>query len=193
MFFYMPNLCQLAHRHIAQLLQPGDWAIDGTVGNGHDTCFLAKQVGVSGRVIGFDVQNKALESAQKRLLEAGLARQVTLLLKGHEYLAASIPQDWVSQVRVVMFNLGYLPGGDKSLVSRADSTIQALDQALRVLANPGLLSVLCYRGHPGGNEEYLRVVDWVNGLDSDLYSIVRVPAKQDDDRAPVLFSVEACL
>ena len=62
-------------------------------------------------------------------------------------------RDWRGEVAVVMFNLGYLPGGDKSLVTRPDTTLPALRAALDLLAPGGLVSVVAYPGHFGGAEE----------------------------------------
>ncbi len=189
----MPNLCQIAHERISAFLKPGDWAVDGTVGNGHDTCFLAERVGLQGRVLGFDVQEAALLSASKRLREAGVEDRVDLLLEGHEFMLEMAPHDAVGHVRVVMFNLGYLPGSDKSCVSRAETTVAALRQSLEIITKSACLSVLCYRGHPGGDEEYLRIMDWMDRLDPIQYDVQRFEAKPGDSTAPVLLLVSCSL
>lgn len=67
---------------------------------------------------------------------------------------------------MVCFNLGYLPGGDKGVTTASDSTLPALEAALEVLSPGGLLSMLCYTGHPGGREEYQAVRQIVAELPS---------------------------
>lgn len=144
-------------------LEPGALAIDATVGNGHDTCFLASRVGPHGHVIGFDVQKDALDTTRARLADAGgLLERCTLLLRGHEHMRHSVPAAWVGAVTAITFNLGYLPGSDKACITRASTTMTALEQALDLLRPGGLLSVLAYRGHPGGAEEAAAVEDWAN-------------------------------
>lgn len=48
--------------------------------------------------------------------------------------------------------------------TQADSTLQALDEAAIALQPGGLLSVLAYTGHPGGQEEYEAARQWFGGL-----------------------------
>lgn len=161
-----PPLTRIAHEAIARHLKAGDLAIDATVGNGHDTLFLARQVGPDGHVIGFDIQTTALETARQSLDAAGVLERVTLHQVGHERLAATLPDDWGGRVAAVTFNLGYLPGGDKRLITRAASTLPGLQQALVSLRAGGLLSVLVYRGHPGASAEADAVDRWVKGLET---------------------------
>ncbi len=144
-------LTRQAHEALLPHLQPGGLAVDATAGNGHDTLFLARALGPHGRVHAFDVQAEALENTHRRLQAAGVERRVVLHLSGHERLLEKLPSEGCACA--VLFNLGYLPGGDKRLTTHAETTLTALEQALRALAPDGLLSVLAYRGHPGGRAE----------------------------------------
>lgn len=146
----MLRVTDLAHIVVRQHLAPGDTAIDATVGNGHDTVMLADAVGPAGHVYGFDVQVAALDEARRRLATRS---QVTLFQQGHEHMAASLPPALQGRVAAVMFNLGYLPGGDKGLVTRTETTLAAIGQATILVAPRGLLTVVLYTGHPGGAEE----------------------------------------
>ncbi|MDR2863562.1 MAG: methyltransferase domain-containing protein [Puniceicoccales bacterium] len=147
------SLTQLAHNTAAPLLQDGDFAVDATAGNGHDTVFLASAVGPSGHVCAFDVQQAALDATRARLEKAGLTDRVTLIAAGHETIPAHLPPDWKGTVAAVLFNLGYLPGGDHSIITRSKTTLPALHAAITWLRPGGLLSVLVYPGHPGGADE----------------------------------------
>ncbi len=158
-------LTRVAHDALARHLKPGDLAVDATVGNGHDTLVLAQQVAPDGRIIGFDVQPAALDTTQHRLDDSDLAKCVELHRTGHERLAETLPASWHGRVAAVTFNLGYLPGGDKRLITRAETTLPAMRQALAVLRPGGLLSLLLYRGHPGATDEVDAVIDWVRDLD----------------------------
>lgn len=147
------RLTDTAGRAVAAVLGPGDWAVDATLGNGHDCLLLAEQVGPGGRVFGFDVQAEALHRSQQRLDLAGLAARVTLIRAGHERMVELLPERSRGRIAAVMFNLGYLPGGDKRIVTRAATSLTAVEQALGLVRPGGLVSVLVYVGHPGGAGE----------------------------------------
>lgn len=150
---------------------PWPVAVDGTAGNGHDTLFLARLVGERGLVHAFDVQPEALARTAARLAAEGLEERATLHGRGHEELAAALgAHGGVSarppRVAVGMFNLGFLPGGDRGVTTRPDTTLAALDALLPLLAPGGLVSLHVYAGHPGGAGEaaaldrYLAALGW---------------------------------
>lgn len=147
------HLTELAHNILKQYFKPGDFAIDATAGNGHDSCFLARQVGVEGRVFAFDIQQQALDSTTDTLRTQALTERVTLIHRGHEHLLATLPPEYHGKIQTVMFNLGYLPGGDKNRKTTSATTLAALEQAAALLSPGGVITVLAYRGHPGGLEE----------------------------------------
>ncbi|MGM0595230.1 MAG: class I SAM-dependent methyltransferase, partial [Pseudomonadota bacterium] len=146
-------LVQQVHQALAERLADGDCVVDATVGNGHDTLFLARCVGESGSVYGLDIQQTALASADRRLCAAGLAQRVSLYHAGHEAMALALPATLQGRLKAVVFNLGYLPGGDKSRTTGSRTTLAALEQAREWLGSGGVISVLAYTGHPGGREE----------------------------------------
>lgn len=160
-----PRATEIAQLLVRARVQPDDRVIDATVGNGHDTLFLAACVGTAGRVDGFDIQESAIASTKSRLDDDA---PVFLHLRGHEEMAAVVAPG----VRAVMFNLGYFPSGDKNIITRPDTTLPALDAALALLADDGLLTVVIYPGHAGGNEEAGQVEAWVDTLESDRFRAV---------------------
>lgn len=151
-------------RLLATALSPGSVAVDATVGNGHDAVFLAGLVGEAGVVHGFDVQAAALDAARNLLARAGLAGRVRLHHAGHEQLGEVLPEAHRGRVGAVVFNLGFLPGGDEGLVTRPETTLAALEAARTVLAPGGVVSVVCYTGHPGGAAEAGQVERWCQAL-----------------------------
>ncbi len=173
------SLVQQAHQLLRETLQPGDIAIDATVGNGHDTLFLAQQVGERGKVYGFDIQQQALDSAWQRLAQAGVAQWVSLYHAGHETMGFTLPESANGRVKAVMFNLGYLPGGDKGRTTGASTTLAALQVAVMLLAPGGVISLLAYTGHPGGREEAELVKGWGATLPPALFTVsVEVPPSE---------------
>jgi len=160
---------EIAKAHIASRLRDGDTAIDATLGNGHDALWLCQAVGPAGQVFGFDIQPRALEAAAARLRAAGLLERAALLQRGHEALAATLGSSQRGRVAAVVFNLGYRPGGDPSVVTDAQTTLRALDQALDLLKPGGALSVVAYPAHPGGGEEAAAVERWSARLDPERF------------------------
>lgn len=171
-------------------LEAGALAVDATLGNGRDTCFLAERVGETGRVFGFDAQPEAVARTRRRLEAAGLAGRVTLFERGHEAMRAALPPEAVGRVRAVTFNLGYLPGGDKSCITRPETTIPALSAARDVLAPGGVLTVVVYAGHPGGAEESDAVAAWAEALDQRRFQALTYRFVNQRNAPPWLLAVE---
>lgn len=87
--------------------------------------------------------------------------------------------------RVVAFNLGYLPGGDKGVTTATPSTLAAVEAALEVVTSGGVVSVLAYTGHPGGLEEYEAVKQLIAEL-PPAYWVVMEHRLLNRPRAPIL-------
>ncbi len=156
---FPPRPTALVQEILAGLLREGDHVIDATAGNGHDTRFLAECVGISGRVFGFDVQAAAIAAASARIEQAGLAERVEFFLESHANLDQHVDEN---SIAAVMFNLGYLPGEDHALTTRTEGTLTALAASSRVLKKSGgVISVICYPGHPAGAIEAAAVEKWM--------------------------------
>ena len=166
------QLTQIAHHKLAKIIQPGDLVVDATIGNGHDTCFLANKVGSTGLVIGFDIQTQAIEKTTLKLKEQTLESRVQLHQISHACLQ-SILQPWIGQRRcsAIVFNLGYLPRGNKNITTQVASTLQALKTGFDLLSKKGCISLLIYTGHPGGQAEANAVKAWSKTIPSDLATI----------------------
>jgi len=183
------NLVREAQAAIGEVLSAGDLALDATVGSGRDTLFLARAVGPSGRVWGFDCQPQALQQARVRLRAAGLSQRVELRCAGHEQIDSLLPSSVRGRLRAAMFNLGYLPGGNRQITTRAASTLQALDAVSGLLAPHGRISVVAYTGHPGGREEAAAVRTWADSLRGEDYTVRTVHSDSARHDAPQWFLV----
>ncbi|MDF1861598.1 MAG: class I SAM-dependent methyltransferase [Verrucomicrobiales bacterium] len=172
-----------AHRLIRERLQTGDVAVDATAGNGHDTAFLATCVGDSGKVFAFDIQEEAIRATGERCANFP---QVELIHAGHEQMDLHVSEP----VKAVMFNLGYLPNGDKSKITEVETTIIAIRTSLRLLARGGLLTCILYRGHIGGEAEAEAVESELCGLDQDVYTTIRYEFLNQRNSPPALMAVE---
>lgn len=162
----LPNCLEWAHRITDLALEQGPrFAVDATAGNGNDTAHLARRVGRKGRVWALDIQPDAIQATEKRLTGLDLLNRVTLLPCCHATIAEQIPEKYHGRIGAVMFNLGYLPGGDASIVTRKETTIAALESALSLLRPQGVLTVLVYPAHAGS--EHKAVVEWAGALDQN--------------------------
>ncbi len=176
----------LSHLFIKQTLQPGETVVDATAGNGHDTLFLAQQVGVSGRVYAFDIQETALTKTRQRLQQAGADFQTSLIQDGHQRLEHYVQ----GPVGAIMFNLGYLPGGSQELITKAETTILALQTGLKLLRPRGLISLVVYSGHPGGEEEATALEQYLQSLDQTSFSVLRMDFSNRKNNSPYLVLIE---
>lgn len=170
------------HRLLTPLIQPGDLALDATLGGGRDCLFLAQQVGSEGRVFGFDLQPQALRETRHRLATAGLEQRVELFLDSHTQLRQRIGKRCSGRLRVALFNLGFLPGADPSITTQTQSTLEALEQAQDLLIAGGALAVTSYPGHRGGAAETAAVARWLLERENDGESLLR--SRWDSNTAP---------
>ena len=157
----MIDLLALQKSFILTHLQEGDTAVDFTMGNGHDTEFLSKTVGEAGHVYAFDVQEQAVASTRKNLAEAGCPQNYTLILDSHHNVKKYV----TGPIKAGMFNLGYLPGSDKSVTTMRETTMPAIEAALDLLDHDGVLLIAVYPGHAEGDAEGKMVLDYLSTLD----------------------------
>jgi len=180
------SLVDAAQHLIKPKLRPGGFAIDATVGNGHDTAFLLNQVQPDGHVYGFDIQAQALANTREKL---GGHPCLTLLPHSHAGMDKHVPPFLHGRICAIMFNLGYLPGSDKMTITRPSSTLPALNASLRLLKNGGIITVIAYPGHCGGAEEAAFVADWQQSLDTS-FKTHKLTSKPNNSNAPILYSIE---
>ena len=187
------RLTQTAQRIIGTALQAGDIAIDATAGNGLDTQFLREHVGPQGLVFSVDIQVEALQRTQQRLAAHGM-QDVELRQGSHANLLRIIPDEFHGRVSVIMFNLGYLPGGDKNCTTRSPSTLAALDQSLKLLRPGGVATVVAYTGHAAGYAETLAIEHWAQQQNSArLSGSVELPATRIQGSRPRLYTIRKSL
>jgi predicted methyltransferase len=182
----MARLTEFAHAAVRTVLRAGDAAIDATAGNGHDTRLLSAGVSQTGRVFAFDIQQDALERTAETIRSA---INVTLLPINHAAMHEAIPLEYHGRIGAIMFNLGYLPGGDKALTTRVESTVRAIAAGLELLRPEGVLTILAYTGHAGGMEEAEAVEAMLNELSAVEFEVQEIRCEMDSKSAPRLFVV----
>jgi len=185
------SLVNTAHNFIRDVLHPGDIAIDATVGNGHDTLFLAEQVSPSGRVFGFDIQQAAIDSTRAKASTRCkmLAENMTLIHASHANMAEKIPYNIMATSARSCLIWVICRVATKSIITHTDSTITALNIANRILSSNGIITVLAYPGHQGGGVETEQVKSWCKQLDEDQFKISIVYSSENKESAPRLFVI----
>lgn len=177
----MKRPLEMAHDFLAQVITPEDIVVDATMGNGHDTLFLAK---LAKQVYAFDIQEKALEKTSQRIQEAGLTN-VDLILQGHETV-----DQFVTEVKAAIFNLGYLPSADKSIITQPQTTLEALEKLCQMLVKGGRIAIMIYYGHEGGDIERDAVLDFVSQLPQQEYTATIYRTLNQINNPPFLVMIE---
>ncbi|MEN9654313.1 MAG: hypothetical protein RL235_425 [Chlamydiota bacterium] len=163
----------LAKQYWRAHLKPGDIAIDATCGNGHDTLYLSQLIlsDPSSAVFAFDIQPEAILSAEtllKKHLSPDHFRRVLLNRRTHlELNAVPLPYS----PRLIVYNLGYLPGGNKQVTTKTDTTLESIKLSLELLADDGAISVMCYPGHGEGAKEEKALVDMASHMSSQDWTV----------------------
>lgn len=186
----LERILPFARTLLKSAVNPGDIAVDATAGNGHDTLFLTGIVAEEGRVFSFDVQKEAIENTRKRLEEHGVLERVTLIHQGHENILSSVPERFHGKITGAIFNLGYLPGGDKSVVTKPQTTITAIEQLLKIMAQGGIIVLVIYHGHPEGKMERDELLTYVTELDQKLVHVLRYQFINQRNEPPFIIAIE---
>ncbi len=156
----MIDLLKLHKYFILTHLGEGNVAVDFTMGNGYDTEFLSKTVGESGRVYAFDIQKQAVESTARHLEDVGCPKNYTLIHDSHHNVKNYVKEP----IRAGMFNLGWLPGGDKSITTLRETTLPAIEAAIDLLDEDGIINIAIYPGHEEGDAEGKMICEYLSGL-----------------------------
>ncbi|MCX7097829.1 MAG: class I SAM-dependent methyltransferase [Methylococcales bacterium] len=183
------SLLNVAHQRISGVLGTGDLAIDATIGNGHDTVFLLNQVAPAGQVFGFDLQPAAIASTWAKVSGTANSDCLTLIQASHALMGSHIPLAYHGKIKAIMFNLGYLPGSDKSIITQADTTIMALNSAAQLLTGGGIITVMAYPGHPGGGLETAQVESWCQQQDQQRFATDSICSPEQPVAAPRLLII----
>lgn len=163
-------------------IKEGSFCIDATVGKGGDTEFLCRQAGKSGKVLGFDIQRAAIELTKKRLEERIPWKNYELIQASHDKMKEYVQEETAD---CIMFNLGYLPGGDHSIATGTETTLVALDQSLRLLKKNGILSICIYSGGDTGFEEKEAVLTWLGNLNPGQYLVLVTEYRNRPNHPPI--------
>ncbi|WP_078594938.1 tRNA (mnm(5)s(2)U34)-methyltransferase [Evansella clarkii] len=186
----LSGVLPFARELLQKAVSAGDVVIDGTAGNGHDTLFLAQLVGEHGTVYSFDIQQQAIESTGRRLSEKEAEHQVRLIHDGHEKISQHLSSEHYGKVAGSVFNLGYLPGSDKTVVTTPETTISAVEQVTEHLKPEGILLLVVYHGHPEGQVERDTLLPFVRSLPQEEFHVLEYRFTNQKNNPPFIIAVE---
>ncbi|MBR5047567.1 MAG: class I SAM-dependent methyltransferase [Eubacterium sp.] len=156
---------------IRQLMPDPRLCVDATAGTGRDTLFLCRISPEEGKILAMDIQEEALTQARNRITEAGYKDKVRFICDGHQNMDRYLPDS--PGVDLIMFNLGYLPGGDHSIATALPTTIEAVTKGLSLLKDGGLMTLMIYSGGDSGYEERDGLLPYLQSLDYRRYTVIQ--------------------
>lgn len=185
----LKRIIPFTHELIQQTVIPGDVVIDATCGNGHDTIMLSKAVQNTGTVYAFDIQKEAIEQTGTKLKQESLTN-VQLIHDSHEHVDKHLADEHHGKVAAAIFNLGYLPGSDKSVITIPDSTLAAIDHILKQLKPGGIIACVVYYGHPGGEVEKNALIEHLTQLEQKKFNVLQYGFINQKNNPPFLLAIE---
>ncbi|PAV27717.1 16S rRNA (cytosine(1402)-N(4))-methyltransferase [Virgibacillus profundi] len=185
----LKGILNYAHYLLEESINKGETVIDATCGNGNDTLFLSNVVGQTGHVLAFDIQEKAINTT-KRLIIDNDRTNVSLIHDSHATVSHYIPKELHGKIGGAIFNLGYLPKSDKTVITKGESTTDAIDSILSCLKKDGLIVIVVYHGHDGGRQEKESVLKHVVHLDQKEFNVLQYGFINQKNDPPFILAVQ---
>ncbi|WP_158736517.1 class I SAM-dependent methyltransferase [Alteribacillus sp. YIM 98480] len=186
----LPGILPYVRELVDRCLKEGEIAIDATAGNGMDTLYLAKKVGTSGKVYSFDIQQAAIEKTNIRLKDHQLDNRVSLILDSHVNAASYLADEEHFLLKAAVFNLGYLPSGDKTITTKGDTTVQAVSNLLQIMPSRSIIILVIYHGHEEGKKEKQTIETFVKQLNQTSVNVLRYEFINQINNPPFIIAIE---
>ncbi|SDH64297.1 Putative rRNA methylase [Alteribacillus persepolensis] len=186
----LPGILPFVREIIDRFVTTGSVAIDATAGNGNDTLYLAQTAGSNGKVYSFDIQEKAKQNTMQKLQEQQLADRVSFILDSHEHAASYIPAEEYPFLKAAVFNLGYLPKGDKTITTTGDTTIQAVNSLLSIMPSGSCIVLVIYHGHEEGKKEKQALESYASQLNQQIVHVLRYEFINQQNNPPYIIAME---
>lgn len=156
------------HQFVTSHIQNGSICVDATAGNGNDTVFLCEHAGMDGKVFAFDIQEAAIENTKKRVKESGY-QNAEIIFDSHVNMKKYLEE---KSVDCILFNFGYLPGGNHAIATKASTSIEAIKEGLDCLKKDGIMGLCIYSGKDSGFEEKEAILNYLKQIDSKKYLVL---------------------
>lgn len=183
---HVRNTKNIVSKYFMSFIKDGDVCLDATVGNGNDIAAISKLVGDHGKVYGFDIQNLAIDNTRELLKSQNTLGRTILILDSHENLDKYIRES----LDFIIYNLGYLPRGDKRIITNEKSTIISIEKSLKLMRKGSIMLITAYPGHPGGMYENTAVSETLSRLKQKDFNVLKYDFINQKNDPPVLYAVE---
>jgi methylase of polypeptide subunit release factors len=180
------NAVNFVKENIIKIIQEDSIVIDATIGNGYDTLFLRKHLGDQGFLYGFDIQEKALQSTKERLVKNACFNKVKLIHDSHENFRKYVD----CPVDLILYNLGYLPKGDKNITTESTETLESVKEGMSLLKSGGVIIITVYPGHLPGALELEVLSNYLETIDQKEYAVMKIDFFNYKNKPPVVFMIE---
>lgn len=178
MFKYVADISKLSHFIIKDFLENRAIGIDGTLGNGFDTDFLSENFQ---KVYSFEIQKKACDTYKEKNRD-----NVEVINDSHHLFNNYINED----VDCIMYNLGFLPGGDKGVTTMHTTSLQSIKMGLEMLKSGGIMTICIYKGHAEGKIEETYILSYLANLPKSKYGVMSHNYLNRAETAPSLIVIE---
>lgn len=175
------QILDIAHLLMSAFITNKDVVVDATMGNGYDTLFLSQKAGF---VYAFDIQQIAIDNTSALLLKNNI-ENVKLILDSHENI-----YNYLDDFKAVIFNLGYLPNGNKLLTTKTETTLKTIDLLLKKMRQNQLIFCMVYPGHPEGYKESLALDNYLVELDSNNFKVIKTQLINQKNNPPYMLLIE---
>ena len=184
------NAVQFQHLIWDRSMKKAKVVVDATCGNGHDLLYLAKRAQKGCHLFGIDIQMKAINSSKELLKTNDIAPDVSLTFihDSHDLALAHQLKDEV--IDLMIFNLGYLPGGNHKVITKPHQTIDAIDEGLHKLSKSGVITIVAYPGTPEGMEEMQSLTSYLSDLEQKSYNVCHWHPMNQINNPPELFILQ---
>ncbi|UNM96944.1 16S rRNA (cytosine(1402)-N(4))-methyltransferase [Ignatzschineria rhizosphaerae] len=184
---YLTSIHPLIDQYIDQFIQPHSIVIDATLGNGHDSYKIAQKMDHTGKLYGFDIQKMAIENSQQLLNTLPEnAPKITLIEDSHSNFKTHIKEP----VDFIIYNLGYLPKGDKEITTLAKSTLESVQAGLELLTDNGKMLIAVYHGHIAGQAEKIALEEYLQNLDQKAFHVFKQQFINQKNSPPFIYLIE---
>lgn len=189
MIKFSPHLT-IAKNCWKSFLEKNHIVIDATCGNGYDSLFVSQILieSMNGSLFCFDIQKEAIDATTfllKNSLTTAAFEKIIFFNESHEDFSKYIK----TKVNLIIYNLGYLPKGNRELTTKVETTLSSIRSGLSLLDDRGALSITCYPGHIEGEKEEKALISFLSTLDNYKYSVC-YHKWLNADKAPSFFWVE---
>lgn len=180
------NAVNTARDMIKRKINKNSIVIDATVGNGHDSKFLCSFLGENGKFYGFDIQKSAIDRTEERLDEKNYKCTINLFLDSHTEFKKHIQEE----VDMIIYNLGYLPKGDKSITTLHDTSLLSVKEGMDILKKEGMIILTIYPGHDEGMKEFEIISSFLKGVNQKKFEVMKIEFFNQKNNPPLLFMIE---